>query len=156
MAALVRADERLKEEFLITVPVLILHGTLDKNTKPTGSQHFYYRVGSVDKMMKLYEGSFHDLLNDIDKGMVMQDILGWVNARLPATPLIFGELSFGGTQRNPGSHHKKLWYWPIGATSEWSDSELIESGVPLISDQTEPSGDVRPGDVEGYQGIVVP
>jgi acylglycerol lipase len=35
VAELVRADERLKREFpLITLPVLILHGTADKVTKP--------------------------------------------------------------------------------------------------------------------------
>ena len=46
MGALVRADERLKQEFpLITLPVLILHGTLDENTRPSGSQHFYDTVG---------------------------------------------------------------------------------------------------------------
>jgi len=57
MAAMVRADERLKKEFpLITLPVLILHGTLDKNTKPSGSQHFYDMAGSADKTLKLYEG----------------------------------------------------------------------------------------------------
>lgn len=86
MAALVRADERLKKEFpLITLPVLILHGTSDKNTRPSGSQHFYDMVGSPDKTLKSYEGSFHDPLNDNDKGVVMQDILGWINARIPAT-----------------------------------------------------------------------
>jgi alpha-beta hydrolase superfamily lysophospholipase len=86
MAALVRADERLKKEFpLITLPVLILHGTLDQNTKPSGSQHFYDQVGSPDKTLKLYEGGFHDLLNDSDKHLVMQDIQNWINARLPAT-----------------------------------------------------------------------
>jgi alpha-beta hydrolase superfamily lysophospholipase len=85
MAALVRADERLKKEFpLITLPVLILHGTSDKNTRPSGSQHFYEMVGSPDKTLKSYEGSFHDPLNDNDKGVVMQDILGWINARVPA------------------------------------------------------------------------
>src|SRR6516165_9373055 len=85
MAALVRADERLKNEFpQITLPVLILHGALDKNTKPSGSQHFYDTVGSVDKSLKIYEGSLHDLLNDIDKGVVMQDIQDWIHARLPA------------------------------------------------------------------------
>ena len=84
MAALVRADERLKKEFpQITLPVLILHGTLDKNTQPSGSQHFYDRVGSADKTLKLYEGSFHDLLNDLDKSVVMQDIQNWINARVP-------------------------------------------------------------------------
>ena len=86
MAALVRADERLKKEFpQITLPVLILHGTVDKNTNPSGSQHFYDSVGSADKTLKLYEGGFHDLLNDVDKRMVMQDIQDWIGSRLPAT-----------------------------------------------------------------------
>jgi acylglycerol lipase len=85
MAALVRADERLKKEFpLITLPILILHGTGEQNTKAAGSQHFYDRAGSVDKTLKFYEASFHDLLNDIDKCVVMQDIQGWINGRLPA------------------------------------------------------------------------
>ena len=83
MAALVRADERLKEEFSsITLPVLILHGTADKNTNPSGSQHFYDRVGSVDKTLKLYEGAVHDPLNDTEKAQVMADIQDWLDARL--------------------------------------------------------------------------
>src|SRR5215469_3599705 len=86
MAALVRADERLKTEFpLITLPVLILHGTVDKNTNPSGSQHFFDNAGSVDKTLKLYEGGFHDLLNDLDKRVVMQAIQDWIGARLSAT-----------------------------------------------------------------------
>ena len=86
MAALVRADERLKKEFpLITLPLLILHGSVDQNTKPSGSQHFYDTAGSVDKTLKIYEGGFHDLLNDLDKRVVMQDIQNWIGARLPAT-----------------------------------------------------------------------
>lgn len=28
-------------------------------------------------------GHFHDLLNDLDKGVVMADIKAWINARLP-------------------------------------------------------------------------
>jgi len=61
MAAMVRADERVKQGFpLITLPVLILHGTLDKNAKPAGSQLFHDMAGSADKTLKLYEGSFHD------------------------------------------------------------------------------------------------
>jgi alpha-beta hydrolase superfamily lysophospholipase len=42
-------------------------------------------AGSVDKTLKLYEGSFHDLLNDLDKAAVMHDIQDWINGRLPAT-----------------------------------------------------------------------
>ena len=45
---MVRADERLKNAFpRITLPVLILHGTADKATKPSGSQFFYDSAGSV-------------------------------------------------------------------------------------------------------------
>ena len=85
MAEMVRADERLKKEFpLITLPVLILHGSADKVTKPSGSQHFYERAGSKDKTLKIYEGNYHDILNDIDKETVMADILEWLNGRIPA------------------------------------------------------------------------
>jgi acylglycerol lipase len=85
VAELVRADERLKKEFpLITLPVLILHGTADKVTRPGGSQLFYDTAGSTDKALKLYEGHAHDLLNDFDKEVVMADIKSWIDARLPA------------------------------------------------------------------------
>ena len=86
VAELVRADERLKREFpLITLPVLILHGTADKVTKPAGSQLFYETAGSTDKTLKLYDGHVHDLLNDFDKEVVMEDIKRWVSARLPSS-----------------------------------------------------------------------
>jgi acylglycerol lipase len=85
VAEMVRADERLKQEFsLITIPVLILHGTADKATKPSGSQRFYDMAGSTDKTLKLYEGHFHDLLNDLDKEVVMADIQQWVDQHIPA------------------------------------------------------------------------
>ncbi|MBZ9799217.1 alpha/beta hydrolase [Mesorhizobium sp. ES1-4] len=83
MAAMVRADERLKKEFpRITLPVLILHGKADKATRPSGSQLFYDTAGSVDRTLKLYDGHFHDLLNDLDKEIVMADIKAWVAAHL--------------------------------------------------------------------------
>jgi len=85
VAELVRADERLKREFpSITLPVLILHGTADKAAKASGSQAFYDAVGATDKTLKLYDGGFHDLLNDLDKNGVMADVTTWVEAHLPA------------------------------------------------------------------------
>jgi acylglycerol lipase len=87
VAALARADGRLKEEFgSITIPVLILHGTMDKATKPAGSQMFYDNAGSKDKTLKFYEGHFHDLLNDVGKEQVMADIQAWIDARVGARP----------------------------------------------------------------------
>jgi len=81
---MVRADARLKAGFpLVTLPVLILHGSADKATKPSGSQLFYDTAGSKDKTLKLYEGHVHDLLNDLGKQAVMADIKVWIEARLP-------------------------------------------------------------------------
>jgi acylglycerol lipase len=84
LAAMVRADERLKTQFpLMTLPVLILHGTADKATRPSGSQFFYETTGSKDKTLKLYEGHVHDLLNDVGKESVMTDIKAWIGRHLP-------------------------------------------------------------------------
>jgi len=83
VAEMVRANERLKTDFrLITLPLLILHGSDDKATKPSGSREFYEKAGSTDKMLKLYEGHFHDLLADVGKQQVMADIQAWIDARL--------------------------------------------------------------------------
>jgi alpha-beta hydrolase superfamily lysophospholipase len=83
VAEMVRADERLKREFpRVTLPVLILHGTEDHATKPSGSQFFFDTAGSTDKQLKLYEGHYHDLLNDVGKEEVMSDIQRWIDARI--------------------------------------------------------------------------
>lgn len=85
VASLVRADERMMEEFpTIHIPVLIMHGTADKATVPAGSQFFFDTVGSKDKKLALYEGHFHDLLNDTGKEKVAADIIAWVDKHLPA------------------------------------------------------------------------
>lgn len=87
VAALVRADERLHDSFeRITLPVLILHGTEDHATVCRGSEYFHQHAGSADKTLKLYEGHYHDLLNDIGKDGVLADIVAWIEARLPADP----------------------------------------------------------------------
>lgn len=84
VAALVRADERLHDEFpSIMLPLLIMHGTDDKATVCRGSQFFYDTAGSKDKTLKLYEGHYHDLLNDIGKEQAMADIQRWITERLP-------------------------------------------------------------------------
>ena len=83
VAAFARAGERFEREFSrITLPVLILHGTADKATRPDGSQQFFNEAGSSDKILKLYEGHYHDLLNDFGRERVMADILAWIGERL--------------------------------------------------------------------------
>ncbi len=85
VAEMVRADERLKRDFnQFTLPLLIIHGTKDTVTRPEGSKEFFANAGSKDKTLKLYEGYFHDPLNDIGKEAVMSDIRAWIAAHLPS------------------------------------------------------------------------
>jgi alpha-beta hydrolase superfamily lysophospholipase len=85
LAELVRADEKLARGFAaITLPLLILHGTADKAARADGSRFFFDHAGAKDKSLQLYDGHVHDLLNDVGKEQVMQDIVGWLEARLPA------------------------------------------------------------------------
>jgi alpha-beta hydrolase superfamily lysophospholipase len=85
VAELARADDRLRREFpAFALPLLILHGTADKATRPSGSRRFHDSAGSADKTLKLYEGHYHDLLNDVGKEAVMDDVKAWLAAHLPA------------------------------------------------------------------------
>lgn len=83
VAELIRADEKLRSDFPnIALPLLILHGTKDKAAKADGSRFFDESVGSRDKTLKLYEGAYHDLLNDVGKETVLTDVLGWIETRI--------------------------------------------------------------------------
>lgn len=82
-AELLKAADRLIQNMPnFNTPVFIIHGTADKATRYQGSQYFFDHAGSTDKTLKLYEGHYHDLLNDIDREIVMKDILEWLNERV--------------------------------------------------------------------------
>ena len=84
-AEMLKAADRLTENFTkFTVPVMIIHGTADKATRPAGSEKFFDLAASSDKTLRLYEGHYHDLLNDTGREEVMADVQGWIDARLPA------------------------------------------------------------------------
>ena len=52
-------------------------------TQASGSPLFFDNVGSKDKTLKLYDGHYHDLLNDQGKEQVLADIAAWIDSRLP-------------------------------------------------------------------------
>lgn len=84
VAALIRANERLRGQFSrLTLPLLIMHGTADRVTNPRGSRFLYDAAGATDKTLRLYEGHYHDLLNDVGKEQVVADMQQWIVDRLP-------------------------------------------------------------------------
>ena len=89
MQQLLLAAEYLKTKMSdIHLPLLILHGTADKATLPSGSEYFMENASSTDKQLKLYEGHYHDLLNDKYNGIIFRDILGWLNERVTPFPAL--------------------------------------------------------------------
>src|SRR5262249_28247225 len=85
-AEVLRAIARIQERMeAVTVPVLILHGGADRVTNPEGSKELNQRAGSMDKTLKIYPGFYHDLLHEPEREMVANDIIGWIDARAPAS-----------------------------------------------------------------------
>jgi alpha-beta hydrolase superfamily lysophospholipase len=66
----------------ITLPTMILYGTADALCPPSGSAMLYDRIGSSDKMLKGYDGLFHEILNEPEQGQVLDDISKWLDARV--------------------------------------------------------------------------
>jgi alpha-beta hydrolase superfamily lysophospholipase len=59
------------------------NGTEDRLAYPHGSQQLAELVGS-DCILKLWEGSYHELHNEPDKDQVLAYILGWIDEHITA------------------------------------------------------------------------
>jgi lysophospholipase len=68
----------------ITVPTLILYGTTDGLCSPAGSVMLGERIGAADKTVKAYDGLFHEILNEPEREAVLDDVVAWLAARVPA------------------------------------------------------------------------
>src|SRR4051812_46528800 len=68
----------------IEVPFLVVHGTADALADYRGVEDFVTKAVSPDKTVKLYEGMFHELHNELapDRAKLFADVIGWLNAHL--------------------------------------------------------------------------
>lgn len=62
----------------LRLPVLIWHGAEDKLTEPEGSRAFGANVGSADRTLTLYQGNYHETLNDLDRERVIGSMMDWM------------------------------------------------------------------------------
>lgn len=60
-------------------PILILHGSEDKIVPKEFSERIYRLIPHDEKELILYEGFYHEILNEINKQQVYDDILRWLN-----------------------------------------------------------------------------
>ena len=65
---------------LIQLPLLIQHGREDKLAGVTGSQMIADKVSSKDKTLKIYEGLYHEIFNELpaDRAIVLKDLTDWI------------------------------------------------------------------------------
>ena len=70
----------------ISLPLLILQGAADKLVDPGGARILFDRVGSADKTIKVYEGLYHEVFNEPERGRVLDDVEKWLAARLEPGP----------------------------------------------------------------------
>lgn len=66
----------------ITLPILIQHGEADRLTAPDGSRYLFEHVSSADKLLKIYPGLFHEIYNEPEQGVVLDDLVGWFDAHI--------------------------------------------------------------------------
>lgn len=74
-------EEVLQRAGEIRLPALFLIGSADPIAQPERSREVFARLGSTDKTLKVYDGFLHEVLNEVGKERVVQDLVNWLDAR---------------------------------------------------------------------------
>ena len=60
-------------------PVFMIHGNRDKLADFRGSEEFFVKISSRQKEIKIYDGLYHELMNEYEKDDVIKDIISWLD-----------------------------------------------------------------------------
>jgi len=81
-AELIQTMDRIQARMhRIKLPILILHGTADSLVSVSSSQLLYETITSADKTIRLFDGLYHEILNEPEREEVMGEIVAWLDAR---------------------------------------------------------------------------
>lgn len=82
-AEMLKAMQRVTAELnKIALPFIALQGCDDKLVEAVGAQMLYERASSTDKVIKMYQGMYHEVFNEPDRAMVLNDVEMWLAAHL--------------------------------------------------------------------------
>ena len=82
-AEMLKAMQRVTAELhKITLPFIVLQGSDDKLVEPAGAQMLYDKAVSKDKLLKIYQGFYHEVFNEPERAMVLKDVETWLNAHV--------------------------------------------------------------------------
>ncbi|WP_176218168.1 serine aminopeptidase domain-containing protein, partial [Mycobacterium avium] len=54
----------------------------DRDQPVVGSRRLVECVGSADVELKVYPGLYHEVFNEPEREQVLDDVVGWITARL--------------------------------------------------------------------------
>lgn len=63
----------------LILPLLMFHGGGDSICAPEGTRAFFELAGSKDKMCEIFNGQYHEVLNDLDKDKALDLIRRWLD-----------------------------------------------------------------------------
>ena len=85
LVAMIEAGREMNDTFeKFALPLLVIHGSEDALTDPEGSRQLVERASSGDKQLKVYNGLYHEVLNEPEKDEVLSEIAHWLDARVEA------------------------------------------------------------------------
>ena len=82
-AELLKTTQRVTDQATkIRLPIMIVQGSGDKLVDPSGAQLLYDLVGSEDKVIKIYDGFYHEVFNEPEHEQVLNDVNKWLETHL--------------------------------------------------------------------------
>ncbi len=84
---ILHVDTLARDVKRITLPTLLMWGTADRLCPPSGCELVAANIGSEDLTVKRYEGLFHEILNEPERGQVLNDMTAWLQAH-SASPTV--------------------------------------------------------------------
>ena len=66
----------------LTAPLLVVHGGQDKLIPVAGSRRLVECVGSTDVNLKVYPELYHEVFNEPEQAVVLDDVVSWIEVRL--------------------------------------------------------------------------
>ncbi|MGA5462294.1 lysophospholipase [Mycobacterium sp. NPDC050041] len=66
----------------LTKPLLVVHGEKDRLIPVEGSHRLVECVASEDVHLKVYPELFHEVFNEPEQGLVLDDVTAWIETRL--------------------------------------------------------------------------
>ncbi len=83
-AEVLAAMQRLPAQLpLLSIPLLILHGTADRICPLAGSTMLHELVSSQDKTLRRYPGLYHEVFNEPEREAILTDLIRWLDDHLP-------------------------------------------------------------------------